>query len=107
QIYYISDSHDGDQPPNDFEESDRYLLVPDKQELDLGQSLVREFISTFAPNLENEVRDIFRRRGAYGHFRALLENKRLLEKWYAFENERETSAIIDWCRENGIELSGT
>lgn len=104
KIYYISELGDSDDLPDDFEESDRYLEIPHKNELNLGRRLVDEFISTAAPQLANDVADIFRARGAYGRFKSLLESHGLLEKWFEFEKERELNAIKTWCRENKISL---
>ena len=105
QIYYITDLGDSDELPDDFEESDRYLEIPHKNKLGLGRRLVDEFIFTAAPQLADDVSDIFRRRGAYGRFKSLLENHDLLDEWYKFENERELNAIKEWCRENQIVLT--
>ena len=105
RIYYISDSGDSDELPDDFEESDRYIEIPHKNDLDLGRQLVDEFVNTTAPQLADDVSDIFRRRGAYGRFKSLLERHQLIEKWFKFENERESNAIKDWCRENNVEIT--
>ena len=105
QIFYISNLGDSDDLPDDFEESDRYIEIPHKNDLDLGTRLVDEFINTTAPQLADDVSDIFRRRGAYGRFKSLLERHHLIEKWFKFENERELNAIRQWCRENNIEFN--
>ena len=62
QIFYISNLGDSDDLPDDFEESDRYIEIPHKNDLDLGTRLVDEFINTTAPQLADDVSDIFRRR---------------------------------------------
>jgi len=30
----------------------------------------------------------------------------VLDEWYAFEIEREESALREWCADNGIEVVG-
>jgi hypothetical protein len=82
------------------------IEIPHKNDLDLGQSLVFEFVETQMPDAYDKVRQIFRRPGAYGRFKDLLERKGLLEEWYTFESRREEEALRQWCAENGIELSG-
>ena len=106
KIYWISDSHDCDEMPSDFESSDRYLLIPPKDDLLHGQSLVREFVAANAPHLTEQVREIFSRRGAYRRFKSLLHKNSLSKAWHEFESQRETEAIKDWCRDNRIELTG-
>ena len=58
--------------------------IPHKNDLDLGQALVFEFAASHLPDEYDRVRDIFRRRGAYGRFKDLLDSKGLLETWYRF-----------------------
>jgi hypothetical protein len=53
----------------------------------------------------DEVRRIFKRRGAYGRFKALLARRGALERWYDFENKTEEAALRDWCEANEIELA--
>jgi hypothetical protein len=81
------------------------VAIPHKNDLDLGQSLVFEFVAYTLPDEYDRVRDIFQHRGAYGRFKDLLDSKGLLETWYGFENERQSEALRLWCEENEIELS--
>jgi hypothetical protein len=105
QIFLLSQYSDSDELPDDFEESDRYLAIPHKNDLDLGQQLVRDFIHAEAPNLAGQVNEIFQRSGAYSRFKSLLVVNGLLEAWHAFENEQATKAIRDWCDLNQLPLS--
>ena len=50
---------------------DTYIQIPHKNDLDLGQRLVFEFVETHLPHEYNRVQQIFRRRGAYGRFKDL------------------------------------
>ena len=49
---------------------------------------------------------MFRRKGAYSNYKALLERRGLLDEWYDIENSREEQALRRWCKENEIELDG-
>jgi len=49
------------------------------------------------------VAGFFRRRGAYGRFKALLHARGMLERWYEFENRATEEALLAWCEENGIQ----
>ena len=90
--------------PDDLETSDRYAILPHKNDLELGKRLVLDFVEREAPHLYDEVQDAFRRRGAYGRLKQLLQDAGILERWYAFENERTDEALKEWCAENGIKL---
>ncbi len=86
-------------------DSENCIAIPHKNDLDLGRALVLEFVGTHMPSDSNEVRQIFRRPGAYRRFKDFLERKKLLERWYEFEKQREEEALRKWCRENEIQLS--
>ena len=106
QILYRSEMGDIDEIGDEDLDWDSCVEVPHKNDLDLGQRLVLEFIETNLPDEYQRVQQIFRRRGAYGRFKDFLESKGLLESWYAFESHREEQALRQWCEENEIELSG-
>lgn len=89
--------------PDDIDD-ERYIEIPHKHELDLGKALVQDFVRLFLPEDDDEVRHIFRRKGAYGRFKALLERRGALERWFEFQNEAEEAALRAWCADNEIEL---
>lgn len=99
-----SDPGDSDELPDDFEESDDYLKIPHWNDLDLGKSLVFEFIEQRLPSARDLVHDFFRRSGAYGRFRTLLAKKDLLNDWNEYQTQRSRVAMLEWCAKNGIEL---
>ena len=105
-IFYISELGDSDELPDDIEDSDIYIEIPHKNELNLGKKLIFEFISEHAPEKEERVSNIFRKKGAYSKYKDLLEEIGLLEKWYDFENSKQNEALKQWCLENGIDLIG-
>jgi len=49
---------------------------------------------------------MFRRSGAYSSYKALLERRGLLKKWYNTEKSWEERALRKWFKENEIELDG-
>ncbi len=82
-----------------------YVEIPHKNDLDLGQELVFEFVDKHLPNAYERVRSFFDRPGAYGRFKDLLEDKDLLQAWYDFENARQEQALRQWCADNDVPLS--
>ena len=92
--------------PGDIDD-EKYISIPDKRELDLGKSLALDFAREFLPDDYDEVRHIFSRRGAYRRYKELLVRRDALERWYDFSNKSEAAALLEWCAENGIDLSGT
>ena len=51
--------------PDDIDDSEKFLPIPDKRELDLGKPLALDFARQFLPGDFGDVRQIFSRRGAY------------------------------------------
>jgi hypothetical protein len=90
--------------PDDLEDGDKYIQVPDKRELDLGSQLVFDFARTAMPADYDDIRDIFRRSGAYGRFRTLLARRGKIDEWHDFENKETRRALREWCAENDIEV---
>ena len=106
QIFYSSEMGGIDELGDADLDWDVCVDIPHKNDLDLGQRLVFEFVEKHLPDGYHHVRQIFRRRGAYGRFKDFLESKGLMQSWYDFERRREEQVIRQWCEENGIELSG-
>jgi hypothetical protein len=90
--------------PEDLVTSDRYISVPHKNELKLGQSMALSFIDQTLPDEYNTVASFFRKRGAYRRFKELLQAHGLLEKWVDFESYACDLALVDWCQEQQIQL---
>ena len=92
--------------PEDLETSDRYIAVPHKNELGLGRDLALSFIDRELPGDYNTAAGFFRRKGAYGRFKQLLQSRSMLQRWYDFENSATEEALRAWCEENGIQVVG-
>jgi len=105
KIFYISGMGDSDDLPEDIEESDEYIEIPHKNDLDLGNRLVMDFATEQCPELLEKVHAIFKRKGAYSRYKELLDSKGLLEKWYDYESQHTKEALRQWCADNGIELT--
>ena len=106
KIYWRSSdlSDELEELPDDLDESENYISIPGKRELDLGKPLVLDFAAAFMPDDFDKVRRIFAGRGAYRNFRMLLEEKDKLKEWYDFEAQATQRALRDWCEENSIEI---
>lgn len=107
KIYYQSACGDLDE----FEEfkdeydPDIHIAIPHKNNLDLGNNLVFEFVEKLMPDEYERVHKIFRGRGAYSRYKEFLDSKGILQEWYDFENQREQSALILWCEKNEIDIT--
>ena len=105
KIYWVSSDIEIEEAvPDNVETSDRYIAVPHKNDLRLGQSLALSFTDRELPSDYNTVASFFRKRGAYRRFKELLEAEELLTKWYEFEAQASDAALLGWCEENGIQV---
>jgi len=106
ELHWHSDSLDElDELPDDIDDDEKYIQLPDKRELDLGKPLVFDFVGQFLPGDVDEVQLIFSRKGAYARFKDLLVRRGALDRWYAFEEKAEEDALRQWCDLNSIEIS--
>ncbi|MDR3571760.1 MAG: hypothetical protein P4L81_06240, partial [Candidatus Pacebacteria bacterium] len=108
KIYLRSEFSDfdelNDELPDDVEDDEKYLKIPNKRELGLGKPLALEFARRFLPDDLDEVRYIFSRKKAYSKFRALLIRRNTLEQWYEFEAKETEQALREWCEVNSVEV---
>jgi hypothetical protein len=103
KLYWHSEYLDDmDELPDDLEEDEKYIRIPDRRELDLGKPLVMEFAGQFLPEDVDRVQEIFSRRGAYAMFKDLLDRRGALERWYEFEAQATERALRTWCEENSV-----
>jgi hypothetical protein len=92
-----------DDLPEDIEDATRYLAVPSQHDLDLGRPLALAFVAEALPDDYDTVAGFFRRRGAYGRFKDLLDARGKLAGWYDFQDQATDEALRAWCAENGIQ----
>ena len=107
QSYFQSDYCDMDEmeqlADEDFDPA-IHISIPHKNDLDLGRNLVFKFVEQFMTDDYEKVAQIFRKKGAYSRYKYLLDSRGMLEQWYDFENQSEQFALLEWCKENEIDL---
>jgi len=106
KIYSRSEYGDVDDLPEGLDEDGDYLEIPHRNDLDLGQRLVWEFVEQEIPEHLDRVRGLFRRRGAYDRFKDFLGEHRLREAWHTFEAARTRQALREWAAAVGLAIDG-
>ena len=110
KVYWRSEASDleefENELPDDIEDDEKYIAIPDKKELGLGKPLVLDFAREFLPDDFDEVRSIFSKRGAYQKFRAWLIRRNILDRWYEFQSKATERALREWCEYHSIEVVG-
>ena len=104
-IFYTSEYGDEDELPEDVYDREDCIEIPHKNDLDLGRNLVFEFVQQYLPEDLEQVRSVFRKRGAYGRYKDFIDDRGLLQKWYEYETTRQTETLRAWCKENDILLA--
>ena len=102
RIYWVSNDLVEMELPDNIEDSEHYAEVPTKRNLGLGKRLALRFVSKELPEKFDVVDGFFRKRGAYGRFKDLLEDNDALEKWYRFEEESIREALCAWAEDEGF-----
>jgi len=106
EAFYSSDLSGYDDLPEDVDESDDYLAIPHKNDLDLGKPLVISFVRQQCPEYLDRILAIFSRQGAYSRYKDFLEEKGLTDAWYAYESNATREALLKWASENGLVIDG-
>lgn len=104
KIYWHTEFGDNiEELPEDIDD-DKYIEIPHKNDLALGKSLVFDFTYEHLPNDAGEIEFIFSKKGAYAKFKALLESKGIIDKWYKYESDAQEKALREWCEATGIKI---
>ncbi len=104
-LCHSDDTDDFEPLPDDIDDEDRYVPIPDQHELDLGKPLALKFVRTQLPACYEQVCTIFAHRGAYARFKDLLERHQSLDAWHQWEAEQTRQALRAWCADNSITLT--
>lgn len=105
EIFYHSELGDNEEElPGDIENEKKYVMLPSRKELSLGAGLAMAFVEAQMPSHLDVVRNFFQHKGAYGRFKAFLEQHSALDAWYRYESDALHKALQTWCKENGLTL---
>jgi hypothetical protein len=92
--------------PEDFENDERFLAVPNRFDLELGARTALDFARSHMPDDAERVASYFRGKGAFRRFKDLLDLRGQTEAWYEFEHHAAKLAFKAWCEAHGFELVG-
>jgi len=90
--------------PDDLHDASRYVPIPHKRDLDLGSRLPIRFADEHLPHRYEDVRAIFRSKGAYARFKSLLLSERALDAWHAYEEAAVQAVLTEWSADNGLKV---
>jgi len=102
QVRFSFEYHVDSGPPPEDEPG--WHLLPDARGLDLKQSLVRDFVASECPELDDDVRQCFSRRGGWRAFKDLLRHRGLLDRWHHVEHLATRRALLAWAAGQGLSV---
>ena len=91
--------------PDDIEDNEHYVAVPDRRALGLGRRVALDFAREHMAGDFEAVLEIFNRKGAFARFKGLVTQRGVLDQWYAFSAAADEAALRAWCEEEGLELA--
>jgi hypothetical protein len=103
-IHLSSEAGIDEELPEDVEDENLYVAVPHKNHLDLGRALALRFVSERLPGSYELAHGYFRKSGAYGRFKSLLERTGQLDAWYEYEASSVERALREWGADHGLQF---
>ena len=99
KIYWHSElSDDLDELPDDIDDSEKYVQIPNKRELDLGKPLVLNFARQFLPDYFDEVRQIFSQQRRLRQIQGSAGSKGRTRSMVRFRGESRGKSVEDVVR---------
>lgn len=106
ETFWYSEFGDNEEElPEDIDDENKYIALPDKNDLHLGKRLVLSFVYKYLPEEAEKIEAIFHRKGAYSKFKSILERKGIIDNWYDYENAAQEKALREWCKLNSVTIS--
>lgn len=91
--------------PEDIDNATRYLALPSKRDLDLGNALALQFAQEQLPDQYDDIYALLHHRHAYARYKVVLEKYEKLDAWYDYEAQAAKSALRRWCMDNDLLLA--
>ena len=94
--------HDAIRIAGEIVETDHYLLLPDRFEINEYQIMERFCLSVDDDDLRNDLCDAIRGRGAFRRFKDLIQAYGMAEAWYRYRDAALREIAMSWCEAHGI-----
>jgi hypothetical protein len=83
-------------------ETDHYLPLPDRFEINEYQIMERFCLSVDNDDLRGDLCDAIRSRGAFRRFKDRAQAYGIAEAWYRYRDAALREIAVAWCEEHGI-----
>jgi len=97
--------HDAIRIARDIVETEHYLPLPDRFEINEYQIMERFCLSVDDEDMRDDLCDAIRGRGAFRRFKDRLQLYEMAEEWYRYRDVALREMAIAWCEEHGIQYT--
>jgi Uncharacterised protein family (UPF0158) len=94
--------HDAIRIAKDIVETDHYLLLPDRFEINEYRIMERFCLSVDDDDLRDDLCHAIRGRGAFRWFKDRVQAYGIAEDWYRYRDAALREIAVAWCEEHGI-----
>jgi hypothetical protein len=99
--------HDAIRIARDIVETDHYLQLPERFEINEYRMMERFCLSVDDDDMRDDLCDSIRGRGAFRRFKDRMLLYGMAEEWYRYRNAALREIAMAWCEEHGIAYTET
>ncbi len=99
--------HDQIRIAREMLETDHYLPLPDRFEINEYQIMERFCLSVDEDDLRDDLCDAIRGRGAFRRFKDRVQAYGIAEDWYRYRDAALREMAMAWCEAHGISFTET
>jgi Uncharacterised protein family (UPF0158) len=94
--------HDAIRIAGEIIETDHYLPLPDRFEINEYRIMERFCLSVDDEDMRDDLRDTIRGRGAFRRFKDRMQLYGMAEEWYRYRDAALREIAVAWCEAHGI-----
>src|SRR5215475_1612880 len=94
--------HDAIRIAGEIIETDHYLQVPDRFEINEYRMMERFCLSVDDEDMRDDLCDAIRGRGAFRRFKDRMQLYGMAEEWYRYRDTALREIAVAWCEAHGI-----
>jgi hypothetical protein len=99
--------HDAIRIAGDIIETEHYLPLPDRFEINEYQIMERFCLSVDDEDIRDELCDAIRGRGAFRRFKDRMQLYGMVEEWHRYRDVALREVAMAWCEAHGIPYTET
>ena len=106
QVLLLSSWDEVDPVPDDFySNEEKYLELPRRLDIKAGKWLALDFAAAYLSEpVEEKVRGLFQKKGAFPRFKDCLEQIGMLKTWYEYEEAQVLKELKQWCQLHDLDV---